>query len=220
MLAHTLGKSVQSRRCHRDRETAQALRDRGLLRRLGRDLRREARRHVRRSCDHQLLSRAPHHDRRRRCGARRTGSHSPRSSNPTATGAATAGARRPKQTPAASDSNGAGRTAGGYDHKYTYSHIGYNLKATDMQAAVGLGQLQKARRLHRGPARRISRSCRRRSCAGLDEHFVLPQATPGIGPELVRLPADHSRRRPFKRRDVVTYLENNKVARGCCSEET
>ena len=35
------------------------------------------------------------------------------------------------------------RTAPGYDHKYTYTHIGYNLKLTDMQAAVGLAQLEK-----------------------------------------------------------------------------
>ena len=37
----------------------------------------------------------------------------------------------------------------GYDHKYTYSHIGYNLKATDMQAAVGVSQLQKLPELYR-----------------------------------------------------------------------
>ncbi len=52
----------------------------------------------------------------------------------------------------------------GYDHKYTYSHIGYNLKLTDMQAAVGVAQLRKAGRLHRGAARATSTRCAK-ACA-------------------------------------------------------
>ena len=46
----------------------------------------------------------------------------------------------------------------GYDHKYTYAHIGYNMKATDMQAAVGVSQLQQGRPLHRGAARQLRQS--------------------------------------------------------------
>ena len=63
----------------------------------------------------------------------------------------------------------------GYDHKYTYSHIGYNLKVSDMQAALGVSQLKKldyfiARRREnfKGLAERM------RAC-GLDNHFILPE---------------------------------------------
>ena len=64
------------------------------------------------------------------------------SSNRSATGAATAGAHRAKTTPAASASTGARQLPHGYDHKYIYTHLGYNLKATDMQAAVGISQMK------------------------------------------------------------------------------
>ena len=66
-----------------------------------------------------------------------------------ATGAATAGASPAWTTPAASASTGSWATLPcGYDHKYTYSHIGYNLKATDMQAALGVSQIAQAAAVH------------------------------------------------------------------------
>ena len=59
-------------------------------------------------------------------------------------GRSRAGASRARTTPAASGMSGSlGDLPCGYDHKYTYSHIGYNLKVTDMQAAVGVSQLKK-----------------------------------------------------------------------------
>lgn len=70
----------------------------------------------------------------------------------------------------------------GYDHKYTYSHIGYNLKVSDMQAALGVSQLTK---LDHFVARRrenfagLERRLRER---GLDRLFHLPRATPGSEP--------------------------------------
>jgi CDP-6-deoxy-D-xylo-4-hexulose-3-dehydrase len=70
----------------------------------------------------------------------------------------------------------------GYDHKYTYSHIGYNLKLSDMQAAVGVSQLQK---LDTFIARRRENFVgleARLKAAGLDRFFHLPQATPGTQP--------------------------------------
>ena len=79
------------------------------------------------------------------------------SSSRSATGAATAGASRARTTPAASASTGSSATCPhGYDHKYTYSHIGYNLKLTDMQAAVGRRPAREAARVHRGAARATS----------------------------------------------------------------
>ena len=47
----------------------------------------------------------------------------------------------------------------GYDHKYVYSHVGYNLKVTDMQAAIGCAQLAQARRVHRRAPRATSIAC-------------------------------------------------------------
>jgi CDP-6-deoxy-D-xylo-4-hexulose-3-dehydrase len=68
----------------------------------------------------------------------------PAPSNPSATGAATAIAHRARTTPAASASTGNWAALPcGYDHKYTYSHAGYNLKITDMQAALGVAQLKR-----------------------------------------------------------------------------
>ncbi len=85
----------------------------------------------------------------------------------------------------------------GYDHKYTYSHIGYNLKVTDMQAAVGVAQLDKLpgfiaarranfRRLHAG-------------LAELQEFFVLPEATPGSDPSWFGFPLLVRAGAPFSR---------------------
>src|SRR5271154_5027902 len=68
----------------------------------------------------------------------------------------------------------------GYDHKYTYSHIGYNLKATDMQAAVGVAQLKKLPGFvqQRGETFAYLKS----AVAGLEEFLILPEATPNSNP--------------------------------------
>jgi CDP-4-dehydro-6-deoxyglucose reductase, E1 len=68
----------------------------------------------------------------------------------------------------------------GYDHKYTYSHLGYNLKMTDLQAAVGVAQL--ARLDGFGKARRENFAWLRRELAPLEELYVMPEATPGSDP--------------------------------------
>ncbi len=76
----------------------------------------------------------------------------------------------------------AGRPAAGYDHKYTYSHLGYNLKITDMQAAVGVSPAGQARRLHRRAAARISICCsaRRSASTGSRSTSSFREATPDI----------------------------------------
>src|SRR5215213_9771374 len=68
----------------------------------------------------------------------------------------------------------------GYDHKYTYSHIGYNLKATDMQAAVGLAQLGKLTGFIEARRRNFQTLYQR--LQDLQEFFILPHATPGAEP--------------------------------------
>ena len=70
----------------------------------------------------------------------------------------------------------------GYDHKYTYSHLGYNLKVSDIQAAIGVSQLKKVGHFI---ARRQENFNHLKSALikrGLDEYFILPEATAGSEP--------------------------------------
>ncbi len=98
----------------------------------------------------------------------------------------------------------------GYDHKYTYSHIGYNLKATDMQAAVGVAQLQKLPGFIR--ARQANFDQLTRGLRHLEEFFVLPEATPGSEPSWFGFPIAVRTESPFQRNEVVEYLESKRVA--------
>jgi CDP-6-deoxy-D-xylo-4-hexulose-3-dehydrase len=98
----------------------------------------------------------------------------------------------------------------GYDHKYTYSHIGYNLKMTDMQAAVGVAQLEKL------PAFIEVRCCNflrlREGLRDLEEFFVLPEATPGSEPSWFGFPVAVRPTAPFTRNQVIRELESRKIA--------
>jgi CDP-6-deoxy-D-xylo-4-hexulose-3-dehydrase len=99
----------------------------------------------------------------------------------------------------------------GYDHKFTYAHLGYNMKATDMQAAVGLSQLQKVDRFIAARRDNFAKLTAAFRTQGLDEHFILPQATKNSTPSwfgFLLVVRDGS---PLKRRDVVRYLEDHKV---------
>ena len=81
----------------------------------------------------------------------------------------------------------------GYDHKYTYSHIGYNLKATDMQAALGASQLTK---LPEFIARRKANFAYLRSkLEPLQDLLVLPEATQGADPSWFGFPIGIRKRR-------------------------
>ncbi|WP_390547397.1 lipopolysaccharide biosynthesis protein RfbH [Qipengyuania sp. MTN3-11] len=70
----------------------------------------------------------------------------------------------------------------GYDHKYTYSHVGYNLKVSDMQAAVGVSQLEKLDRFIEKRRANFAGLTRRLKDHGLDRVFHLPEPTPGSDP--------------------------------------
>ena len=98
----------------------------------------------------------------------------------------------------------------GYDHKYIYSHIGYNLKATDMQAAVGVAQLPKLPGFIE--ARRRNFQTLYAGLKPLEEFFVLPEATPGSDPSWFGFPIAVRPGAPFARVDVVRYLEAKKIA--------
>ena len=98
----------------------------------------------------------------------------------------------------------------GYDHKYTYSHIGYNLKLTDMQAAVGVAQLQKLGGFIE--ARHRNFNSLREGLRDLEEFFVLPEATDGAEPSWFGFPIAVRAGGPLTRNQVIRELEKRKIA--------
>jgi CDP-4-dehydro-6-deoxyglucose reductase, E1 len=97
----------------------------------------------------------------------------------------------------------------GYDHKYIYSHIGYNLKLTDMQAAVGVAQLKKLpdfiatrrrnfQRLHDG-------------LRDLESMFILPEATPNSHPSWFGFVLSVRPDAPFTRNQLIQFLNDRKI---------
>jgi CDP-6-deoxy-D-xylo-4-hexulose-3-dehydrase len=96
----------------------------------------------------------------------------------------------------------------GYDHKYTYSHIGYNLKATDMQAALGLSQLDKLD---------FFINKRRENYDYLKKHLetiegvMVAQATPNSEPSWFGMPITLDPKHPVNREDLLRFLETRKI---------
>jgi CDP-6-deoxy-D-xylo-4-hexulose-3-dehydrase len=97
-----------------------------------------------------------------------------------------------------------------YDHKYIYSHIGYNLKATDMQAAVGVAQLKKLPGFI--TARRANFAKLRASLSDLEDIFVLPEATQHSTPSWFGFPLAVRRDAPTTRNQVIRFLESRNIA--------
>lgn len=97
----------------------------------------------------------------------------------------------------------------GYDHKYTYSHLGYNLKITDMQAACGLAQLDKA------PAfiqqRKRNFAFLKERLASCEEFLILPEGTFNSDPSWFGFPITLKGNAPFSRVDLLKYLDQHKV---------
>ncbi len=98
----------------------------------------------------------------------------------------------------------------GYDHKYTYSHIGYNLKMTDMQAAVGVSQLKKLPEFI--ARRRANFQALHAGLKDLEEFFILPEATPNSEPSWFGFPIAVRPGAPFNRNQAISFLENRKIA--------
>ena len=94
----------------------------------------------------------------------------------------------------------------GYDHKYTYSHIGYNLKATDMQAAVGVTQLRKLESFIE--KRRQNFTYLAGELSSLQEFFLLPEATPKSDPSWFGFPLLVRDTAPFSRDELVRHLNS------------
>lgn len=99
----------------------------------------------------------------------------------------------------------------GYDHKYIYSHLGYNLKATDMQAAIGLSQLQKLDRFVAARRENFDFFKTAFSTEGLDEHFHLPVATAKSNPSWFGFLLTVKDESPLKRLDVINFLTERQI---------
>lgn len=97
----------------------------------------------------------------------------------------------------------------GYDHKYTYSHLGYNLKITDMQAACGLAQLEKAAFFVQ--RRKENYAFLHERLASCEEFLVLPRATDMADPSWFGFPLTLKENAPVGRVELLQYLDQNKV---------
>jgi CDP-6-deoxy-D-xylo-4-hexulose-3-dehydrase len=97
----------------------------------------------------------------------------------------------------------------GYDHKYIYGHLGYNLKMTDMQASVGLTQLDHLDGFI--AARKRNFAALKTGLADLQEFLVLPEATPNSDPAWFGFPITVKPDAPFTRNELTQHLENARI---------
>jgi len=97
----------------------------------------------------------------------------------------------------------------GYDHKYTYSHLGYNLKISDMQAACALAQMDRVADFI--AARRRNFAWLSERLQGCVEFLELPRATPGSEPSWFGFPITLTAAAGTRRVDLVTYLDEHKI---------
>jgi CDP-6-deoxy-D-xylo-4-hexulose-3-dehydrase len=97
----------------------------------------------------------------------------------------------------------------GYDHKYIYSHLGYNLKITDMQAACALAQLDKAPKFVQ--ARKDNYEFLKNRLKSCEDFLFLPEATEGSDPSWFGFPISLKESCPVSRVDLTTYLDQKKV---------
>jgi len=97
----------------------------------------------------------------------------------------------------------------GYDHKYTYSHLGYNLKITDMQAAVGLGQLTKLSEFIQ--TRQKNFSYLKNELVQFKKYLILPESTPKSKPSWFGFPITVKESAPFSKNDLINFLSSKLI---------
>lgn len=97
----------------------------------------------------------------------------------------------------------------GYDHKFTYSHLGYNLKITDMQAAVGCSQMDKLAGFI--AARKRNFHLLKDGLKPLEEFFILPEATEGSDPSWFGFPITVREGAPFSREELLIHLNEKRI---------
>jgi CDP-6-deoxy-D-xylo-4-hexulose-3-dehydrase len=97
----------------------------------------------------------------------------------------------------------------GYDHKYTYSHLGYNMKITDMQAACGLAQLDRLNGFIK--KRKENFNYLHRNLKDLEEFLILPEAEKNSEPSWFGFPLSLKKNDQYNRNDLTKYLDTNKI---------
>jgi CDP-6-deoxy-D-xylo-4-hexulose-3-dehydrase len=97
----------------------------------------------------------------------------------------------------------------GYDHKYTYSHLGYNFKITDMQAACGLAQLDHLNEFI--SARKENFNFLYQGLKFLEEFLILPEAENGADPSWFGFPLTLRQNSKFNRNELLKYLNSKKI---------
>ncbi|MFM2086985.1 MAG: lipopolysaccharide biosynthesis protein RfbH [Pseudomonadota bacterium] len=97
----------------------------------------------------------------------------------------------------------------GYDHKYTYSHLGYNLKITDMQAACGVAQLDRAEGFVQ--ARKDNFAYMKEGLKNCEEFLILPEATPNSDPSWFGFPITIRPEANVDRVNLLTFLDQHKI---------
>lgn len=97
----------------------------------------------------------------------------------------------------------------GYDHKYTYSHLGYNLKITDMQAACGLAQMDRLPSFIE--ARKSNFAFLKARLKSCEKFLILPEATPEADPAWFGFPITMRDENSVSRIDLLKYLEQHKI---------
>ena len=99
----------------------------------------------------------------------------------------------------------------GYDHKYVFSHLGYNLKATDFQAAVGLSQLRKLSEFKKKRKENFNLLYNGFKKEGLDKYFILPRWLPKSDVSWFGFPLTIRDRVRFQRKELIDFLERKKI---------
>lgn len=97
----------------------------------------------------------------------------------------------------------------GYDHKYVYSHIGYNLKATDIQAAIGCAQLDRLEGFT--VARKRNHAFLSEALSPYSDRLILPKATENADPSWFAFVITVQKNAGFTREQLLTYLQDHKV---------
>jgi CDP-6-deoxy-D-xylo-4-hexulose-3-dehydrase len=97
----------------------------------------------------------------------------------------------------------------GYDHKYTYSHLGYNMKITDMQAACGLAQLDRLEGFIK--KRKENFNFLYKNLRDLEEFLILPEAEKNSEPSWFGFPLTLKKYDKYNRNDLVKHLNENKI---------
>lgn len=97
----------------------------------------------------------------------------------------------------------------GYDHKYVYSHLGYNLKVTDMQAAIGLAQLKKLPDFIK--TRKQNADLLMKELKKYENYFILPIVDKKADANWFSFPLTVREDAPFDRLEITEYLESNKI---------